>query len=425
MAFETHTVMPNFRLHVKRTKQFKTTALRVFLSRNLDERTTHAALLPYILRRGTRSHPTMTRISRHLENLYGTAVGTDVSKVGEWQILSFAADVPNERYLPTRVPILERALEFLNELIFFPAGDGKFIEEFVQTEKDNLRKFILSLPENRPSYALERLIQLLCEGEPYSRYEYGYLNALKKLRPQGLFKFYSSLRSSIPVDIYVLGDVAPEAVLRSVEGIFKQPRSGRYKLLPPVVKSARRKARSFEERSDVAQGHLFMGYRCRIPFGHRNSHALAVAGAVLGGFAHSKLFRVVREKASLAYSVGTRMIRSKGIMVAYAGVEPGNEAKARKLIEKQMAALQAGRISNFELDSTKSSILDDLAAITDSPSREIDFHFVHQLHGEQTTPEEIAHTVSGLTKRDLSSAAAKLKLDTVFVLTKQPQPALH
>jgi len=142
---------------------------------------------------------------------------------------------------------------------------------------------------------------------------------------------------------------------------------------------------------------------------------------VLGGFAHSKLFRVVREKASLAYSVGSHMVRSKGIMIAYAGVEPGNEEKARRLIERQVSQLQKGKISNFELNSTKSSILDDLAAITDSPGREIEFHFVHLLHGERVTPREIAGRVGALTKKELTNAAARLKLDTIFILTKNPR----
>jgi predicted Zn-dependent peptidase len=365
----------------------------------------------------------MTHISRYLENLYGTAVGTDVAKLGEWQVLSFAADVPNERYLPTRIALLERAFEFLHELMFSPVGNGNFIEEYVKTEKNNLSRFIMSLPENRPSYALERLFQLMCKKEPYSKYEYGSLDKKGKLRTPGLFKFYKSLLRSAPIDIYVIGDVEPEHVLRDVERIFRQRRSGKYNLLPAVVKTARRRKKRHEEYADVAQGQLFMGYRCRIPFRNRISHALAVASAVLGGFAHSKLFRVVREKASLAYSVGTRMIRSKGIMVAYAGVEPGKEQKAQKLIEEQVHKLQAGRISNFELDSTKSSILDDLAAITDSPSKEIDFHFVHLLHGQQITPEKIAQIVSGLTKQELATAAAKLKLDTIFVLTREEQAA--
>ncbi len=426
MAFETHTVMPGFRLHLKTTRQFKTTCVRVFLTRNLDKHTTAAALLPHILRRGTRSHPTMTKISRHLENLYGTAVGTDISKVGEWQILSFAADVPNERHLPTKLPILERALEFLSELIFSPAGDGGFVQEYVRTEKDNIRNFLASLPENRASYALKRLIELMCEGEPYARYEYGDIDVLERIRPPGLFRFYNTLCRRVPIDIYVLGDIQPDHVLRSVETIFKHPRArrpGGNGLLTPVVKKAPRMPRTSTEHADVAQGRLVMGYRSSVGFRSRDSHALAVAAAVLGGFAHSKLFRVVREKASLAYSVGTHMLRSKGMMIAYAGVEAGNEARAQKLIEGQVSQLASGRITARELNSTKSSILDDLAAITDSPGKEVDFHFIHLLHGQHSPygePSEIARKVSALTKQDLASAARKLKLDTVFVLTKAP-----
>lgn len=425
MAFETHTLMPGFRLHIKPTKQFKTTTVRMFLGRDLDEDTTRAALLPYILRRGTRSHPTMTRISRHLENLYGTAVGTDVTKVGEWQVLSFAADVPNERYLPTRIPVLRRALEFLNELIFEPAGKGGFVGKYVQTEKENMRRFIAALFENRASYALERLFEHMCEGEPFARYEYGSIGELGRIRPAGLFRFYGGLRRRAPVDIYVVGDIEPQGLRDCVEDVFRRKRSGVYRLRGLVVKGARRKPREVTECGDVAQGRVLVGYRSKVPFHDRTSHALALAAAVLGAFPHSKLFRVVREKASLAYSVNAQMIRSKGIMVAYAGVEPGKEAQARSLIEEQVGQLQAGEISDFELDSTKSSILDDLASITDSPAKEVDFNFVHLLHGERTTPQEIAQVVRSLTREEIASAAARLKLDTVFVLTKKKKPQIN
>lgn len=417
MAFESRTIMPGFRVHVKHTKQFKTTTVRIFLARNLDRHTTHAALLPYILRRGTRSHPSMTRISRHLENLYGTAVGTDISKLGEWQILSFVADAPNEKHLRTRIPVLDRVFEFLRELIFCPAGNNGFIEDYFETERDNLRKFIASLPDNHSSYAFERLLELMCEGEPFARFEYGSIRALARLRPEPLFRFYTSLVRRTPIDIYVLGDVRPENIFGRIGSLFAGFRNGRYRLIPPVLKSARRRPQRFEERTPAAQAKLLMGYRCSAPFGSTTSHALALAAAVLGGFAHSKLFRFVREKSSLAYAVGTHMMRSKGMMIAYAGVEPGREAKAQKLIEQQVAQLKNGRVSRFELDSTRSSIIDDLSAITDSPSKEIDFHFVNLLHGQRVTPQEIAEKVRKTTKEEIVAAARKLKLDTVFVLT--------
>jgi predicted Zn-dependent peptidase len=420
MAFETHTITPGFQLHVKSTRQFKTTKVRIFLSRNLDNDTTRAALLPYILRRGTRNHPTMTRISRHLENLYGTAVGTDVSKMGEWQILSFVADVPCERYLPGSMPVLKRIFEFLSELIFLPAGEKKFVQKYFRTEKKNMADFILSLKEKKAAYALERLFQLMCPGEPFSRYEYGELDELRKVEPEALHKFYERMCKCVHMDVYVLGDVEAARVLRCVEKAFPHGSLRVEPLRPAIVKTARRKPLQARESDHVVQGRLLMGYRSHAPFNSAASRALAVAVAILGGFPHSKLFRVVREKASLAYSVSSHLVRTKGIAVAYAGVEPGNEEEARHLIENQIHELQAGRITKFELDSTRTSILDDLASITDSPSREIDFHFVHMLHGEQLTPEEAARQVSEMSKEEIVSAAGKLKLDTVFVLTGFP-----
>ena len=420
-SFETHVIAPGLRLHVKPTRQFKTTTVRIHFTRNLDRGTTRAALLPYILRRGTRSHPTMVHMSRHLEYLYGTTMGTNILKVGEWQVLSFGADVPNERCLGTRVPVLERALEFLGEAVFLPAGDGSFREEYVRTEIDNMRKFIVSLVENRAAYAMQRLVEILCGGEPFARYEYGSPDALESIQPSGLYRFYRSTCRRAPIDIYVLGDVGPEQVLRSVERIFRHPRTGRYRLSPPVLRPAGRKVKLFREHLGVAQAHLLMGYRSTVAFSHRLSHALALAGAILGGFPHSKLFRTVREKASLAYSVGAHVVRTKGIMVAYAGTEPGNEAKVQRLIEREVGRLKAGRISSFEMESTRSGILDELASITDSPAGEIEFHFAHLLHGERKTPLELSQVIRGLTRAEVTAAANRLLLDTVYVLTK-PAP---
>jgi len=423
MSFESYILRPGFRLHVKTTKQFKTTTVRVFLTRNLDKNTTKAALLPYILRRGTKTYPNMTKISRHLENLYGTAIGTDVSKLGEWQVLSIFADVPNERFLPTKTPVLLRALEFIDELIFSPAGTDGFIQDYVSSEKDNVRKFILSLYEDRSSYAFKRLFDVMCEGEPFARYEYGDLKSLNLLRPSTLYKFYLSMRRSIPIDIYIVGDIDTDRLLKAAGKLFGSTRTARSKLSPPVIKKARRKPKASNEYMDVAQGRLLMGYRSSVAFNDPQSHTLAMASAVLGGFAHSKLFQNIREKASLAYSVGTYMSRSKGVMVAYAGIEPGTEGRVRTMIEKQFAELKSGRISSFELDSTKASILDDIAAINDVPGKEIDFHFVNSLHGVSATPREVGDKIASLTKSEIAKAAERLVLDTIYNLTKQKKMA--
>ena len=72
---------------------------------------------------------------------------------------------------------------------------------------------------------------------------------------------------------------------------------------------------------------------------------------------------------------------------------------------------------------TTQSILDDFGAITDSPGKEIDFHFVHHLHGVCTTPAQVAQRIAGITKKEITAAAGKLRLDTVFVLTKALQSA--
>ena len=56
-----------------------------------------------------------------------------------------------------------------------------------------------------------------------------------------------------------------------------------------------------EERQNLNQGKLSMGFRTKTRYGDDDYYALMVYNGILGGGAHSKLFSNVREKASLAY----------------------------------------------------------------------------------------------------------------------------
>ncbi|MEN8151121.1 MAG: insulinase family protein, partial [Planctomycetota bacterium] len=81
------------------TDKFKTTLTNILLHRPLDEGTSAAALVPYVLRRGTRRRPDLAAISRHLEMLFGAGLDVDVLRFGERQILSFRLDSVQDRYL--------------------------------------------------------------------------------------------------------------------------------------------------------------------------------------------------------------------------------------------------------------------------------------------------------------------------------------
>ncbi|MFH1422632.1 MAG: pitrilysin family protein [Planctomycetota bacterium] len=415
--FETFNISPLLTLHVRPITKFKTRTVKIFITRNLDNNATRAAILPFLLRRGTAKHPTTTSIAKKLENMYGTGLGTDVLKIGEWQVMEFSLEVASERFIPGKKRLFPSALSFLQELIFCPVTkNGVFRSNYLKTEVENMRRFIEGMINDKATYATEQLIKHMCGNEAFSIYEYGDLESLKLLEPESLYQYYRGIMDSNPIDVYVTGDLNPEDALGRIKKIFSFERKGGYSIkktqLAPFPKTVKR----FHERIDISQARLLIGFRTDISHNDDAVYPLILASSVFGGFPHSKLFRVVREEASLAYAVHSYLIRAKGIIIVYAGVYPAKAQEAETLIMQQFEEMKSGNISDFEIESTKKNIVDDLRAISDNASREINFAFVSKLNGSKDTPEIAIEKILSVTKNQIAEASRRMFLDTVYLL---------
>ena len=152
--FETFEILPSVCLYLLPTAKFKTNTVKIFISRNLDRDATHNAILPFLLRRGTAKHPTMSAIAKKLENLYGTLISADVLKVGEQQVIEFSLEVPNEKFLSGKKRIFTSALSFFKEIISSPATkNGSFREDYLKTEIETMRRFIEGMINDKATYA--------------------------------------------------------------------------------------------------------------------------------------------------------------------------------------------------------------------------------------------------------------------------------
>ena len=61
-------------------------------------------------------------------------------------------------------------------------------------------------------YATERCIEEMYKNEPFGLYKYGYVEDLKKIDAQSLYKYYKEMISTCKIDIFVSGDVDEKIV---------------------------------------------------------------------------------------------------------------------------------------------------------------------------------------------------------------------
>jgi predicted Zn-dependent peptidase len=107
---------------------------------------------------------------------------------------------------------------------------------------------------------------------------------------------------------------------------------------------------SFTEQRSIQQSHILL----QAPVSGSTAedrHALAILNVILGDGMTSRLNRKVRELKGLAYNIYSQLqqFRDIGIMAIYAGVDPGNVDRARKLILAECKSIASDTITPVEL----------------------------------------------------------------------------
>ncbi|MBR5134618.1 MAG: insulinase family protein [Clostridia bacterium] len=398
--------------------RFTTARITVSLYLPLCEETASAnAMLPFLLRRGSRRFETMTAFHRELEGLYGAAIDGSISSAGEMQIVNLMMSCLDDRFALNNEAVAEKCAELLLEVLFEPPfEDGVFTEQAVEQERRCTLESIAAEINDKRRYAVARCKKLLCEGEPYALSKYGTAERVEKLTAKELTDAWREMLETAPIRIMYQGGGDGEAVKAAFAARLADRR---VKALPPVVvKEAKPTVARDNERMDVNQCQLVMGFRTSILGDDPLCDAMRLANALLGGTPHSLLFLHVREEHSLCYYCVSRYDRQKGVLVIESGVAEESLAQAEKEIMHQLDDLKNGNFTDEALENTRLSVLDALMGAQDSAGATADWYSA-QGPDALRTPEDVADGIRAVTREQVIAAAATIMPDCVFTLTPQ------
>lgn len=417
--FNRHPLAEGINLYVQQTPKFKTTTVYVYFHLPLEPVTvTYNALLPMVMARASADYPTTAALSRELDDLYGASFGVDVSRRGEVQSIIFRLEVANEQHLPGAAGLLRRGIDVLSGIIFRPLLEGNgFKADYLEQEKTNLRQMIEGLINDKRRYAMVRCTAAMCEGEAFALHRLGRVEDLDGATPQSLLAHHRRVLSEAPVDILVVGDVPEESVREEVSRAFPFPRGQRRFPQTVVKREPGRSVRDVVDRLEVNQGVLVIGFRTGITLTDELYFPMLVANGVLGGFSHSKLFQAVREQHSLAYFAYSSIETVKGVGYMYAGVEFVDMEKAKAIMLEQLKAVQEGDISQEELETTISTLVNDMLSAADSPAAMADLAVDQLFAGRDLSIEDRAAAYRRVTREQVAEAARHFALDTIYLLT--------
>jgi predicted Zn-dependent peptidase len=346
-----------------------------------------------------------------------------IDKIGDNQAIKFFIETIDDEYTLNGEKLLNEALDLVLDVAFNPdMTDDNFKEEYIETEKENLRKVIESKIDNKDFYAFNRAIENMHSQEGFGLYKYGYLEDLEKITNEEISKYYHEMISKVKIDIYISGNFEEEKInefLKENE-ILKNlnPRKENY-IMNFVSTDCTKKVDNpseIQEKMDIKQGKLVMGYKV-----HSNLENLMTAGTVfnsiLGDGANSMLFQNVREKAGLAYTTRSTFNKIKYDLFIRCGIEISNYKKTVDLIKEQLENITLGKFTNSDIMNAKNYIISSIKSIEAEQDTQIVFYIGQEITKKRNTVKEYIEKIESVTKEQIVEFAKSLELKIIYFLT--------
>lgn len=420
MEYKQTEIKKGIKLHTIKTEKFKTNLIAIMLTTKLNrENVTKNALVPAVLRRGTKNLTTQEKINKKLEEMYGASLDCGLDKTGDNQVLKFYIETVNDEFLPQEAEnMLKTSLEKIFEFVFNPyLENGCFKKEYVEQEKENIKQIIDGKIDNKARYSLDRCIEEMYKGQPYGLYKYGYVEDMKDINEKNLYEYYQQLINECKIDIFVSGiiDEETENIIKNNENIIKlKDREPQYNG-PEIIAKRTEKENDVQESMDVTQGKLIIGMDLDID-DDNSRFDIMIYNSIFGGSANSKLFQNVREKASLAYTASSSYYRFKNNIFINCGIEIKNYEKALEIIKQQIEDMKKGDFTDEEVENAKKGIIASIKTIDDEQDTEITYFFSQELSKSKCNIEQYMQRISEVTKDKVVDVANKVSVNTVYFL---------
>ena len=413
----TEVLQPGVTLRCFQDDRFKQGCMTLQFVREMNKQEASLnALVPVVLLRGTKTAPDLRAITRRLDDLYGAAVGPVVRRVGNYQTTGLSCGFIDDKYAMDGDRVLEPMVEFLGQLLLEPVTEnGVFRADYVRSEKKNLIATLDAQKNNKRAYAGEQMLRKMCRKDSFGIPRLGTTAMVRKITPASAWEHYKKVLRESRLDIFYVGQAEPSVVAEALKPMLrKMERSYVNREIPQGFLSSRRG--NFEERMDISQGKLAMGFTTDITIRTPEFPAMQVLNVLFGGGMTSLLFMNIREKLSLCYDIGSNFHGAKGILTVSAGIDCDKDTLVKEKVLEQLDICKKGKFTQEQLKAAKQALINSLQGVHDSPGAIESYYATGVLSGLGMTPEEYKQAVQQVTAKQVASAAKKLKLHTTYVL---------
>lgn len=411
-----HKDLGSYNLHMIETNKYKTVTMRIVFQRPIvKEEITKRNILSDILLQSTKKYSTKRDMIIEAENLYAADIYNNTQRVGNYIMTSFILQVLNDKY--TEEGNLEKAISFLSEIIYNPdVKDNRFMQDKLSIVKKECELSLSTLKEDPSEYASIRLKEAYSSDSPISYRMTGYIEDLEKINENNLYEYYLNMLDKDFVDIYIIGDFSSKEMLQIVKKYYKF-RKIKKKVTPYELDLPKLHKRKLLAKEISNNNQSKLGLVCPIikPTDYEKKYSLVLANIILGGTGDSKLFKTVREKHSLCYTIYSNFSALDSTITIYAGIDKENYEKSVELITQILEQMKKGKFTEKDIKIAKEIYTGAMSSIEENPTtvlRELISEDILNMkpYQERTT------IMNKITKKQIVSAFKKIKIDTIFLL---------
>lgn len=407
----------SFNVYTIKTDKFKTAHMEiVFRKKAIKEELCSYAFLTDMLTYSCKKYPQKRDLIIKLEELYRTSIYATTTKTGNILNTNFILDFINPEYINDEA-YLEEVMRLPFELILNPnvINDEFDLKQF-NLIKERLKRDIESIKENPTKECIREAINLM-GGDTATTYKLlGDLEDLEKITPSNLYKLYKKLMKDNTCDIFIIGNLDMDEVVRLIKKYFKNRYINELNTEMLALNKPVKKEKVGTKESENVQANLVMIFNTIDLTKMERDITFQAFNYLFGsGGITCKLYQALREKNSLCYGVSSMYLKHDGLLLVNVSLEQANVKKAINLIKKELKAMQSGNFSLDELEDAKKNMIVSLDFALDNNISILN-NYVFNIYADLPLIEERKELYKNITKEDIINVSKKIKINTTFTL---------
>ena len=318
----------NYNIHFIKTNKFKKIKIKVnFKEKIMKSKISNRNMLSLILLEATKNYQTRRLLDIACEDLYDISVESNTSSSGNFHLLNFQTTFLDEKY--TEEGMNEKSIKFFFEFLFdpFTKGKGFDLTAFNQA-KNGILQDITLYNENPNRLALTRLYEIMCPKSNIALKTIGYKEDVKKITPESLLNYYQEVLKTNVIDIFVVGNFNETEMEKIIRDHFKveteKDETESHMIEHGLIRTFPKKV---IEQKKIQQSVLLLGYKLKHVTNFERVYVAPIYNNILGGSPDSYLFKEVREKHSLCYSISSSITGVSNLMIISAGISAKDALK--------------------------------------------------------------------------------------------------